>query len=192
MPLSAHDREELVRIAREAIEASAADRSSPPEGPAKCSADLEADSGAFVSIYRRGRLRGCVGLFTSADPLWKTVSGMAAASASQDPRFDPVGPEELAELDIEISVLSPLREVKDISEIEVGRHGIYILKGRSRGCLLPQVAVEHGFDRETFLSETCLKAGLAPDAWKEGATVLVFEAEIFGAKAGNSKASQRG
>ena len=92
----------------------------------------------------------------------------------------PVEKGELPEIDIEISVLSPLRQIKDINEIEVGRHGIYIMQGRNRGVLLPQVASEHGFDREEFLDETCIKAGLEPNAWREGADIYIFEAEVFG------------
>lgn len=140
---------------------------------------LAADSGAFVSLHKDGALRGCIGTFASPAPLHRTVADMAVAAASKDPRFSPVAINELPRIKIEISVISPLREIKDVEEIEVGRHGIYITKGRNRGVLLPQVAVEHGFDKYEFLNQTCVKAGLSEGSWRQGATVFVFEAEIF-------------
>lgn len=177
MPLGEMEKKELLRIAREAIEARAGDRK--PPDPVIGSASLNEDSGAFVSLHKNGRLRGCIGVFASKDPLWKTVRNMAGSAAALDPRFAPVEAGELPQIDIEISVLSPLREIRDMNGIEVGRHGIYVTQGRSSGCLLPQVAVEHGFDRDAFLAETCVKAGLRPDAWKKGASVCIFEAEVF-------------
>ena len=138
-------------------------------------------SGVFVTIHKlSGMLRGCIGVFESDKPLYETVVEMAVSSSTGDPRFAPVSAHELPELTYEISVLTPMREVTDVSEIEVGTHGIYIIKGAMRGVLLPQVATEHGFDRETFLDETCVKAGLHRGAWKEEPTkILIFEAEIF-------------
>ena len=141
---------------------------------------LSADSGAFVTIHNAdGSLRGCIGTFASPNPLFKTITDMAVAAAFNDPRFVRLDKTELNGVWIEISVLSPLKEISDVAEIEVGRHGLYIIKGQSRGVLLPQVATECGFDRVEFLRNTCLKAGLRPDAWKEGATIFTFEAEIF-------------
>ncbi len=106
---------------------------------------------------------------------------MAVAAASQDPRFPPLSRDELDEVDLEISVLSPLRRIKDVSEIEVGKHGIYIISPRGRGVLLPQVATEYGWDRDTFLDQTCVKAGLAPGCWRDPSTeIYIFSAQIFG------------
>ena len=104
---------------------------------------------------------------------------MAIAAATQDPRFSPVTPDELPYISLEISILSPIKEIKDPFEIEIGRHGLYIAQGKKRGVLLPQVAIENRFDRFTFLEQTCLKAGLPPSSWLEGATIFTFEADIF-------------
>ncbi|MBI5588452.1 MAG: AmmeMemoRadiSam system protein A [Deltaproteobacteria bacterium] len=177
MPLTEFEKETLLKTARASIETYVRDKTAlevelPNPGHLDC-------SGAFVSIHTGGRLRGCIGTFASPNPLYITVRDMAVAACSKDPRFVPVEPEELDEIMVEISVLSPLKEISDISEIEVGRHGLYITKGRFRGVLLPQVAVEYGFDREKFLEETCLKAGLDTFDWKEGAHIFVFEAEII-------------
>ena len=177
MSLSREDRATLLRIARAVIEACARGERCP--GFDVKSPPLLQKQGAFVTIHKDGHLRGCIGTFTSEKPLYMTVMEMAEASAMKDPRFPPLGADELNSIDIEISVLSPLREVKDVSEIEVGRHGIYIIKGFNSGVLLPQVAVEYGYDRETFLDQTCLKAGLPPGAWREGARILIYEAEII-------------
>ncbi len=178
MPLTHDEKNTLLRIARAAIEAKV--RGLPAPSEAIENSALKSDSGAFVTLHRFGDLRGCIGTFASPQPLYITVRDMAVAAAVKDPRFIPVKPDELKEIEIEISVLSPLREIKDPKEIEVGRHGIYIVKGRLRGVLLPQVAVEHGYDRFQFLDATCLKAGIAPGSWKEEDTaIFVFEAEIF-------------
>ncbi len=141
---------------------------------------LDACRGAFVTIHRRGELRGCLGRIEADLPLAGVVAELAASVSDSDPRFEPVDPLELAEIDIEISVLTPMIEVSSIEEIEVGRHGLLIEQGLCHGLLLPQVATEHGWDRETFLGHACQKAGLPFDAWRNGARVLVFEAQIFG------------
>lgn len=139
--------------------------------------------GAFVTIHKQGMLRGCIGNFISQEPLVRNVENMAVAAASQDPRFPPLGPGELSDIDFEISVLSPLREIEDTSEIQVGTHGIYIVSSRCRGVLLPQVATECGWDRETFLDQTCVKAGLAPGCWRDSdVKILIFSAQVFGEK----------
>ncbi len=141
---------------------------------------LKENRGAFVTIKRRGQLRGCIGYLEGRGPLYKTVEEMAEAAAFKDPRFMPVTEKELTELDYEISVLTPLRRVQDVNEIEVGKHGIYIKKGWNSGLLLPQVATEYGWDRQTFLEHTCLKAGLPSDAWKDkSAEIYIFSADIF-------------
>ncbi len=136
--------------------------------------------GAFVTLKRGGQLRGCIGHIKGVKPLYKIVGEMAAAAAFNDPRFNPVTEAELPDLEIEISVLTPLRRIKGIEEIEVGKHGILIEKGFHSGLLLPQVATEYGWDRKTFLEHTCLKAGLPTDAWKDGDTrISTFCAEVF-------------
>ncbi|MHB9027741.1 MAG: AmmeMemoRadiSam system protein B, partial [Candidatus Latescibacterota bacterium] len=136
--------------------------------------------GAFVTLTRRGNLRGCIGNITGTKPLIATVAEMTRAAALEDPRFRPVRPEELPDIDFEISVLTPIRRVNDVREIVVGRDGIIITRGYNRGLLLPQVATEYGWDRETFLEQTCGKAGLPKDAWKDRTTVIeAFSAEVF-------------
>ncbi|MBU1275101.1 MAG: AmmeMemoRadiSam system protein A [Proteobacteria bacterium] len=143
----------------------------------------EVKRGAFVTLHKRGRLRGCIGNFISGEPLTDLIEDMALAAASQDPRFPPLGRDELGQVDLEISVLSPLRRIEDVKEIQVGKHGIYIVSPRGRGVLLPQVATEYGWDRETFLDQTCVKAGLRPGCWRDPDTeILIFSAQIFGEK----------
>ena len=137
--------------------------------------------GAFTTIYLHGALRGCVGYVFAAEPLYRTVADTACAAAFDDSRFPPVSPEEAANLEVHLSILSPLQSI-DASEVEVGRHGLLISHHGKRGLLLPQVPIEHNWDRETFLSETCRKAGLPTDAWQKGATIEAFTAEVFGDK----------
>ncbi len=149
--------------------------------------DFEVDSetlnenrGAFVTLHTKGQLRGCIGNIRGDRPLHQTVAEMAEAAAFNDPRFAPLSREELKDLDLEVSALTPLRQVEDIEEIEVGKHGIYIEKGFFSGLLLPQVATEYGWNRMTFLEHTCYKAGLHKDAWKErGTKIYIFSADIF-------------
>lgn len=144
---------------------------------------LNQRNGCFVTIKQQGQLRGCIGNFQSELPLFKEVSKMALASATQDPRFYPLRESDLEDFSLEISVLSPLQKIDDVEEIEVGKHGIYLEKGFHRGVLLPQVASEYGWDRETFLQQTCLKAGLPTNAWQADDTeVYIFSAQIFGEK----------
>ena len=135
--------------------------------------------GGFVTLNKDGQLRGCIGYIVAVKPLYETVAEMAINAAARDTRFSPVTADELDDIDIEISVLSPLKTVEDINEIEVGKHGIIIRKGFNSGLLLPQVATEYGWDRDTFLQHTCLKAGLPPDSWKKGAELQIFSAEVF-------------
>ncbi|MFC1782374.1 AmmeMemoRadiSam system protein A [Planctomycetota bacterium] len=141
--------------------------------------------GCFVTIHNHGELRGCIGQFQPDEPLLKIIRDMAMA-ATRDSRFvnNPVTPAELPEIDIEISVLSPLEPTDDPLSLELGKHGIYIKSGFSSGCFLPQVATETGWTKEEFLSNCCgHKAGLPPDAWKESDTqVLLFTADVFGEK----------
>jgi AmmeMemoRadiSam system protein A len=134
---------------------------------------------AFTTLYSRGRLRGCVGHVTPASSLWVTVAETAQAAAFEDSRFQPVTLPEMPFLTAGLSILSPLEPIRT-ENIEIGRHGLLISWRGRRGLLLPQVAVEHGWDRETFLNETCYKAGLPSDAWRQGATIEAFSAEVFG------------
>ncbi len=136
-------------------------------------------AGAFVTLRRGDRLRGCIGHLEASSPLALAVMWAAKAAAFEDPRFEPVQPEEVAELTIEISVLTPFQEIAP-EKVILGTHGVVIQRGHRRGLLLPQVATEHNLTRERFLEETCMKAGLARDAWRESATkVFAFTAEVF-------------
>jgi AmmeMemoRadiSam system protein A len=136
--------------------------------------------GAFVSLHRGEELRGCIGQLYADRELYKIVQHCVIAAALEDRRFVPVTQEELEDLNIEISVLTPFHRVRDIEEIEVGRHGLYIVQGRFRGLLLPQVATQYRWDRMTFLEQTCRKSGLPESAWRDPHTVIhTFEAEVF-------------
>jgi AmmeMemoRadiSam system protein A len=176
--LTAGEREVLLRTARESI-AAHFQRRRPPL-PATTGA-LAERRGAFVTLHGKdGELRGCVGLMRSDQSLLETVARMAVAAATEDGRFDPVTEAELGELKIEVSALGPLEPIRP-EAVEVGRHGLLISYGGRRGVLLPQVPVEHGWDRETFLAHTCGKAGLPEDTWrKPGIELLAFTAAVFG------------
>ncbi len=176
--LGAEERASLLRAARRAIAEHLAGRALPVVDDA--GEALQEPRGAFVSLHKAGRLRGCIGTFEASAPLIRTVQRMAVSAATSDPRFPPVTEQELPQLALEISVLSPLREVRP-QEVTVGQHGVYITRGTRRGVLLPQVATEHGWDRQTFLQHTCLKAGLPPEAWQDPRTMIeAFTAEVFG------------
>jgi AmmeMemoRadiSam system protein A len=141
---------------------------------------LREKRGAFVTLKRKNQLRGCIGYTQAFKPLTQTIMEMAQAAAFQDPRFPPITRKELDDLEIEISVLTPFRPIRDIEEIQVGKHGLMVERGGYSGLLLPQVAVEYHWDRQTFLEHTCLKAGLPKEAWKDKNTrIQVFSAEIF-------------
>lgn len=144
--------------------------------------ELQTRAGVFVTLHNREKLRGCIGIITPPGPLFETVQECAGSAATTDPRFNPVTASELGEIVIEISVLSPPKPLKDPSQIEVGVHGLIISQHGKRGLLLPQVATEHHWDQETFLAQTCRKAGLPLDAWKTGAEIMVFEAFVFAEK----------
>jgi AmmeMemoRadiSam system protein A len=145
-------------------------------------------AGAFVTLRKRGELRGCIGHVEPDRPLDVTVARVAVAAARTDPRFPSVSPAEIGEIAIEISVLGPLERITSVEDIEIGRHGLVVERVLHRGLLLPQVAVEHGWSPEMFLSQTCVKAGLSPDAWRHGATLWRFEAEVFGESASDQPA----
>jgi uncharacterized protein len=176
--LSTADEQLLLHVARDSIEAHLKGKAATPvksESPVLCE-----PRGAFVSLHRQGQLRGCIGYLEAAKPLLQTVREMAAAAAFHDPRFRPLQAAELSDLEIEISVLSPMRLIKSTDEIEVGKHGLYIVSRLNRGLLLPQVATQCQWDRLRFLEQTCCKAGLPPDAWKDPDTkIYVFSAAVF-------------
>ena len=177
--LKEEERRLLHHIARKAIEDVITQKHRSEPEP-KIPPSLMEKRGAFVTLKKHGQLRGCIGHIKGIKPLYKTVGEMAVAAAFNDPRFNPVTEAELSDLEIEISVLTPLRRIKDVEEIEVGKHGILIEKGFYSGLLLPQVATEYGWDRKTFLEHTCLKAGLPTDAWKDKDTMIyIFSAEVF-------------
>jgi AmmeMemoRadiSam system protein A len=146
----------------------------------KPTSNLQENRGAFVSLHKNGRLRGCIGQIVPANPLYQTIADMAIAAAFDDPRFDPLTAKEFKDLELEISVLTPMERLKNADEIEIGKHGLYLKKGFYSGLLLPQVAAEYGWDPITFLEETCRKAGLPRNAWKEKNTeIYLFSADIF-------------
>jgi AmmeMemoRadiSam system protein A len=173
---SDEERELLLRLAHRAIAAELHQEELDTTPP---STHLAEPRGAFTTLHRSGQLRGCIGYVIALHPLYRTIADTAAGAAFRDPRFVPVTVSELAELVIEISVLSPLLPIKP-EEVEVGRHGLMVTLGQARGLLLPQVPLEWGWDREKFLSETCRKAGLPADAWMHGACLEAFTAEVFG------------
>jgi AmmeMemoRadiSam system protein A len=146
--------------------------------PSDLLSHLREERGAFVTLHKHGKLRGCIGRVAAIAPLDETVREMAMAAALQDPRFAPVEPAELELLALEISVLSPMREVGP-HEVVVGRDGMMISHNGRRGLLLPQVAVHWRWSREMFLAQTCMKAGLPPDQWMRGAKIETFTAEVF-------------
>jgi len=184
-PLSADQREYLRHLAALAVSAAVLGEPAPdPEAVASeqgipLSGRLAEPAGAFVTLTRGGALRGCIGSIVGTEPLVRTVTANGRNAAVGDPRFAPVGPDEVPGLDLEISVLTPLRKVSGPSEIEVGRHGVLLSRSGQRAVFLPQVAVEQGWDRDAMLTNLALKAGLDPDAWRHGAVFEVFEAEVF-------------
>lgn len=182
---SQEDKKVLLRIARRSIEdglnRKGEDFLESSELAAELTENLKVKAGAFVTLKSGGeQLRGCIGNFVSNIPVYANVYRMAKEAAFSDPRFNPLENSELKEIKLEISVLSPLEKIDDIKKIEVGRHGLYIIKGRYRGVLLPQVATENNMDRTEFLEAVSIKAGLPRDGYKEGADILVFSAEVFG------------
>ena len=173
---SDQERRALLQVAHEAIVARLEHRETPLSAP---STHLAEPRGAFTTLHRCGELRGCVGYVLPVAPLYRTVAETARSAAFEDTRFRPVSLDETAELEININVLSPLTAVAP-EQVEVGRHGLLIGRDGRRGLLLPEVAVEHGWDRVTFLEHTCRKAGLPVDAWPHGATGEVFTTDGFG------------
>jgi AmmeMemoRadiSam system protein A len=176
LQLTDAEKDRLLELARTALEEAV--RVGRVSGVAEPAEALRTPCGAFVTLTRGQRLRGCIGHIEALKPLYVTVRECARAAALDDPRFDPVTPAELPSLQVEISILSPLLDVVP-QQVEVGRHGLLISRGGRRGLLLPQVAVEWNWDRKQFLEETCLKAGLPADAWQHGARIQAFTAQVL-------------
>ena len=150
---------------------------------AESTSAMKEKRGAFVTLHKHGQLRGCIGYIEAFMPLDQAVAELAVKAAIEDPRFPSMEKEELDEIDIEISVLTPLERIDDPEKVIIGQHGLYLKSGFASGLLLPQVATQYGWDRETFLEQTCWKAGLPSNAWKEADTeIYTFSAEIFGEK----------
>ena len=175
------DRQLLLRLARDTIAAHVTGGRTP-------SIDLEGvcarRGAAFVTLHARGELRGCIGHLEIEDPLGWVVPRCAIGACSRDPRFPAVAERELPDINIELSLLGPLESIVGPADIELGRHGLLVELGWSRGLLLPQVAIEWQWDADAFVAQTCRKAGLPRDAWKDGAKLWRFEAEVFGESAG--------
>jgi len=177
--LTTTQKDALLALARGTATRAASGEHGDAPGPAPYG--LGAPGAAFVTVRVGGELRGCIGTFEAREALWDTVHEMATAAATRDPRFAPLATHDVPTLTIDISVLAPARRINNAAEIELGRHGLEIRRGPRRGLLLPQVATDHELDRESFLAETCRKAGLHAGAWREADTeIWAFEAEVFG------------
>ncbi len=171
-------KQELLTLARFTLETYLSTRQTPEYATRR--PELQSRAGAFVTLRRGEELRGCIGHVAAETPLYQTIQTCAISAAVEDTRFAPVTYPELPQLRIEISVLSRLERVHDLSGITVGEHGLVVSRGYGRGLLLPQVAAENGWNRDTFLANTCRKAGLLPDAWRDPQTVIeAFRAEVF-------------
>lgn len=175
---SPEERALLLRLAHDSILSSLENRRLSLDPP---NLHFAEPRGVFTSLYLHNELRGCVGFVLPVNPVYRAVAETARAAAFEDARFTPVTRAEAPHLQIELSILSPPKAIV-AEEIEIGRHGLLISMAGSRGLLLPQVPVERNWDRVTFLEQTCRKAGLPLDAWKNGATIDAFTAEVFGDK----------
>ncbi|NOR12723.1 MAG: AmmeMemoRadiSam system protein B [Candidatus Aminicenantes bacterium] len=175
--LSPEEQTNLLKIARETLERYVLNNEI--FQPETDNPKFLSEKGAFVTLKKNGELRGCIGFIEPVLPLHQTLVQATIYAASKDARFPPVTPSELKDIDIEISVLTPLKKIENPGEVEVGKHGLIIVKGNRRGLLLPQVPVENRWSRQTFLQQTCQKAGLPKDAWKSGADIYTFEAIVF-------------
>jgi len=172
------DRTALLNLARTTLEAYLTNETTPACHVS--SGALLEKKGAFVSLHRGEELRGCIGQLYPDRELYKIVQHCVLSAALEDTRFLPVTQEELKDMNIEISILTPFHRIRNVEEIEVGRHGLYLVQGRFRGLLLPQVATQYGWDRITFLAQTCRKSGLPESAWRDPNTIIhTFEAEVF-------------
>jgi AmmeMemoRadiSam system protein A len=178
--LNETQRQTLLQIARTSIEA-VLNGSRPQLDASDYDDELRRPAGAFVTLTEGGDLRGCIGSIVAVEPLYRAVSSSAISAAFRDPRFRPLQKGELPSIELEISVMGPIERVTNVEDIVPGRDGLIISRGQYAGLLLPQVATEYGWDRETFLDQTCVKAGLPHGAWRDGATKIEkFSAEVFG------------
>jgi AmmeMemoRadiSam system protein A len=185
--LSEQGQRTLLAIARESVRSYLSGEV--PELPTLESVELLELRALFVSIHQGEASRGCVGNLNPNYPLYQTTSECAISAAVSDSRFNALTLPELPDVSFEVSVLSPVRQIQEIDEIEVGKHGLLVVKGQSRGLLLPQVAAQFGWDRKRFLAETCRKAGLRANDWSEAA-VYTFTADVFGEQHDHRLASQ--
>jgi AmmeMemoRadiSam system protein A len=176
--LSDEEKRALLDLARRTLESYLTDKTTPRNRFA--GGALTERKGVFVSLHNGEDLRGCIGQLSPDEELHNVIQHCVISAALEDTRFMPVTKEELAELNIEISVLTPFHRIQQIEEIEVGRHGLYVVQGHFRGLLLPQVASQYGWDRIMFLKQACRKSGLPESAWQDPRTAIhTFEAEVF-------------
>jgi AmmeMemoRadiSam system protein A len=186
--LSEAEKSELLTLARKSVE-HVVQKGDAYDPPTSTSATLNQERGAFTTLHKNGDLRGCIGYTSATKPLYITVRDTATLAAMRDPRFQQVSVGELPNLSYEISVLSPLRRVTDIQQIKIGEHGLLMKNGGSEGLLLPQVPVEQKWDRQTFLEQTCRKAGMNAGCWKDDDTdIFSFTAVVFGEHSGTETA----
>lgn len=178
--LTPEDRQMLLKLARDTIHAALGEEELEEPLPLELSDALTTDAACFVTLHSGGRLRGCIGHLEASEPLYRNVIHNARSAAFRDHRFSPLTQAEFEDIDIEISVLTPSREIAGIDAFQIGRHGIILRKGRARAVFLPQVAPEQGWDKETTLRHLSMKAGLGAEDWREGAEFAVFEAIVFG------------
>jgi len=176
--LEEQDQIEMLRLARATLESYLSNGTTPRYQTTRQA--LVARAAAFVSLHHGEELRGCIGQLLPDRELHRVIQHCAISAATEDMRFLPVTAAELPQLNIEISVLTPFRRLREKEEIEIGKHGLYVIRGPHHGLLLPQVATQYKWDPDTFLAQTCRKAGLPADAWKDpGTTIQVFEAQVF-------------
>ncbi len=176
--LTKNERKYLLSIARQSISSVFSGKDYKPDIPK--SKSLLEQRGVFVTLTINKKLRGCIGYIIGVKPLYEAVFDNARAAAFKDPRFYPLNQEEFKNVSIEITVLSPLKKIEHIQEINVGKHGILMKNNGFQGVLLPQVAIEYKWDRQTFLENTCIKASMSPDCWKDQKTeIYIFSGEVF-------------
>jgi AmmeMemoRadiSam system protein A len=186
MELSSKEKEILLLTARESIR-SLFGKVDIPTADFKAFTNLKLKAGAFVTLKIKDELRGCIGFITSDQPLFDTICEVAKHAAVQDPRFPPLTPQEFNSIDIEISVLSPMKKISDYDEIIIGKHGLLVEEGLHRGLLLPQVATENDYSVQQFLTSICMKAGLSPDLWqRKKINLKVFTALVFNEERGEA------
>lgn len=186
MELSSKEKEILLFTARESIK-SLFGKADIPNVDYKVYPNLKINAGAFVTLKIKSELRGCIGFITSDQPLFESICEVAKHAAIQDPRFSPLSEREFNLIDIEISVLSPLKKISDYNEIKIGKHGLLVEEGYHRGLLLPQVATENNYSVQQFLSSICMKAGLSADLWqRKKLNLKVFTALVFNGERSNN------